>query len=68
MPRRIEKLPMIVQREMRRQQSDRCQRYVTCFEAFEDDRIPPRYASSLDPCVRCVLGQVERLGAVREER
>jgi hypothetical protein len=65
---RLENLLVIVGCEMRRQQRDRCQRHVTGLEAFEKNWIRARCASSLDSAVSRVLGQVQHLGAVGEQR
>jgi hypothetical protein len=67
-PRRIEKVSMVSEREMRRQHRDRGQGNFAGGEALENERKPPGRARSLDPAVGRVFGQVQDLGAVREQR
>jgi hypothetical protein len=53
---------------MRREQTDGRQCQIAAVEAIENDRKSSRRARRLDAAVRSVLGQVEHLCAIREER
>jgi hypothetical protein len=61
--REIDQMVMIVWREMRRQQADRRECHVACFEPLEQDWISTRRAGGLDSAIGRVLGQVEHLRA-----
>src|SRR5262245_15747450 len=67
-PRHVDEVLMVLRREMRREQADRREREVACFEPHEQDWIATRGASSLDPAIGGVLGQAQHLGAVGKQR
>jgi hypothetical protein len=53
---------------VRREQSDHCQRNRAIGQRDEDDRTAPDYAGGFDPAIRGVLGQIQHLRAVDEQR
>jgi hypothetical protein len=55
-PSGLDEALVVLGREMRRQQADRCQRQVTCLEPFQEHRILADDTSYLNAAVRGVLG------------
>jgi hypothetical protein len=68
MPRGVEQVSMIAQREMRPQQCDRRQRDRPVFNELKDDWKQPRRSRGLDAVIGGVLRQVQDANAVRKQR
>jgi hypothetical protein len=67
-PGGAEKFLVIFSRQMGRQKTERRQSHGAISKQIEDVWQPSRNASGLDPSIGGVLGQMQTLGAVREQR
>jgi hypothetical protein len=67
-PSLVEQFDVVVRRQMRREQADRGQGEVASGQQVQDPGKPPRRPRRLDTAVGGVLGEVQHLRAVREER
>ncbi len=63
-----EQVPMVLGREVRREQPHRREGHRALSEPLQDDREPPGGPGGLDAPVGGVLGEVEDLRTVREQR
>ena len=67
-PRGVEKLAVIGDRQVRREQADGCEMECAVGQLIEDDRKAPRRSRGFDAQIRGVLREVEHLHAVGEKR